>query len=90
MNVTKKRSDAATPLADAGRSQEGPLTTEQRLRDIERLLERVTGYAEFMCRASGMQGTSAEAREKAVGAFHEKFAVLERQLGRIHEEFRLG
>jgi hypothetical protein len=43
-----------------------------------------------MCHGRGLQGTSAEARDKAVVAFHEMIAAFERQLGRIHEEFQLG
>jgi hypothetical protein len=79
-----------TQVPHTGRYQERPLTTEERIRDIERLLQRVTGYTEFMCRVRGLEGTSGEAREKALVAFHERIAALERQLGRIHEQFQLG
>jgi len=71
-------------------SRNSHLTTEQRLVEIERLRQRLNAYVEFMCRTDGLQGTSSEAREKAVAAFHERMVALERQLGRIYEDFRLG
>jgi hypothetical protein len=88
MNLTPNLPHASP--SSGGQYQDSPLTTEQRLQDIERLLQRVTGYAEFMCRDRGQQATSSEARDKAIVAFHERIAVLEHQLGRIHEDFRLG
>jgi hypothetical protein len=73
-----------------GRCQTPLLTTEMRLKEIEELLKRVNGYAEFMCRTGGLEGTSPEAREQAVAAFHERMAAMERHLSRVHDEFRLG
>jgi len=67
-----------------------PLTTQQRLECIEQLRQRVNGYVELVCRIDSLQGASAEAKDKAVAAFHERLAVLERQLGRIHEELSLA
>lgn len=72
------------------RTAEPPLTTDQRILAIEELLRRVNGYAKFTCRTDGLEGTSTEAREKAVAAFYERMSVLERQLGRIHEDYQLG
>lgn len=66
------------------------LSTEQRLREVGEMLKRVNEYTEFMCGSAGRAATSHEAREQAVAAFHERMAVLERQLARIHDEFRLG
>jgi hypothetical protein len=66
------------------------LTTQERLREIDLLRQRVNDYAEFMCRVDGLTGTSAEAKEKAVIAFHERMIAVEQQLGRIQEELRLG
>jgi hypothetical protein len=80
---------AARPQS-GGRSSGPPLTTEMRLKEIEELLKRVAGYAEFMCRAGGLEGTSSAAREQAVAAFHERMAAMERVRGRVHDEFRLG
>ena len=51
--------------------------------------QRVNDYAEFMCRVDGLTGTSAEAKEKAIVAFHERMVAFEHQLGRIQEELRL-
>jgi hypothetical protein len=66
------------------------MTTQDRLHEIELMRQRVNDYAEFMCRVDGLTGTSAEAKEKAVTAFHERMVALEQQLGRIQEELRLG
>jgi hypothetical protein len=60
------------------------------LRDIEALGQRINGYVAFMAQVGSLGGTSGEAKEKAVAAFHERLAVLERQLGRICEDLRLG
>jgi hypothetical protein len=66
------------------------LTLAEHLQAIEQLRERVNGHIQFMCRVGSLKGTSTEAREKAVVAFHERLAVLERQLGCIHEDLELG
>ena len=67
-----------------------PPTTDQRLRDIAAMGQRINGYVQFICQIGNLAGTSAEAKERALAAFHERLAALERQLGRIHEELRLG
>jgi hypothetical protein len=91
---TKTPSDllAPRPLEQPGANlwPAPPWTTEERLKRIEALGERVTGYVQFMCQVSNLKGTSAEAKDKAVAAFYERLAVLERQLGRIQEDLRLG
>jgi hypothetical protein len=66
------------------------LTTQQRLEAIEQMLERVSGYVEFMRGVDALKGSSAEAKEAAVVAFYERMVVLERQLGGIAEGLRLG
>ena len=43
-----------------------------------------------MCQVGSLTGTSTEAKEKAVAAFFEHMAALERQLGGIKEGLRLG
>ena len=43
-----------------------------------------------MCHAGTLDGTSAEAKERAVTAFYERLLVVERQLGRIQDDLRLG
>jgi hypothetical protein len=67
-----------------------PGTTEEYQQRIEWLGQRIDGYVQFMCRMGNLEGTSAEAREKAVAAFYEQMVVVERELGRIHEDFQLG
>ena len=66
------------------------LTTEERLQHIEALGQRIAEYVRFMCQVGGLNGTSAEMKERAVTAFHERMALLESQLGRIQEDLRLG
>jgi len=67
-----------------------PTTTAERLREIAEMRQRVNEYAQFICQIDSLQGTSAEAKEKAVSAFYERMSILERQLGRIYEELQLG
>jgi hypothetical protein len=66
------------------------LTTEERLQHIETLGQRIAGYARFMCQVGVLNGTSADMKERAVTAFHERMVFLESQLGRIQEDLRLG
>ena len=67
-----------------------PLTTQQRLEGIEKMLERVNGHVAFMRGVDTLQGSSTEAKEAAIAAFYERLAALERQLGRISEGLRLS
>ena len=69
--------------------QTPPWTTQDRLQRIEAMGQRINGYLQFMCQAGNRNGTSAEALEKAVVAFYEQMALLESQLGRIHDDFKL-
>ena len=43
-----------------------------------------------MCKVGNVNGTSAEAKDKAVTTFYERMAALERQLGRIQEDLQIG
>jgi len=56
---------------------------------IDILGQRIAAYVQFMCQVGNPNGASADAKEKAVEAFYEQMVVLERQLGRIHEDFQL-
>ncbi len=67
-----------------------PKTMEERLQRIEAMGQRINGYIQFMCQVGSLNGTSAEAKERAVTAFHERMVVVESQLGRIQEDLRLG
>jgi hypothetical protein len=42
-----------------------------------------------MCQVDNANGASADAKKRAIDAFYEQMVVLERQLGRIHDDFRL-
>ena len=91
---TKTPSPPQPPVTEAellaGLRQTAPLTTESRLECIEALAEKIEGYIRFICKAGSLSGTSSEAKEKAVIAFYERMVILERQLGRIQEDLRLG
>ena len=90
---TKTPATPATPLAATGRPggpwPTPPDTTEERLRRIEALGQRINGYVQFMCQVGNLKGTSPEAKEKAVVAFYERMVVVERQLGRIQDDIQL-
>jgi len=65
-----------------------PMTTDERLKQIEVLRQRIDQAVDFLC--STRNGTSAEAKEKAIVSFHERMVLLEGQLSRIKEELLLG
>ena len=84
---------AAPPFAVApwtGFSLTPPCTMEQRLQRIEAMGQRIASYIQFMGQVAGLNGTSAEAKERAVTNFYERLLVAERQLGRIQEDLQLG
>lgn len=66
-----------------------PWTTEERLLQIDTMAQRINGYVQFMCQAASRKTTSTEVMEKAVVAFYEQMVVMESELGRIHDEFKL-
>jgi hypothetical protein len=66
-----------------------PRTTDERLVHIRALGARVAKYVRGIRAAEPANGTSAEAKEKAVAVFYERLASMERQLSRIYEEFQL-
>jgi hypothetical protein len=65
-------------------------TIEERLLRIEALGQRISRYVEFIGSARQLNGTSSEAKAKAVAAFYERMVVLERQLSRIQDELKCG
>jgi 3-deoxy-D-arabino-heptulosonate 7-phosphate (DAHP) synthase class II len=67
-----------------------PLTTEDRLKCIEALGERIAGYVRFMSAVGTLNGSSKELKERAVAAFYEQLALTEGQLRRIQDDLRLG
>ncbi len=78
-----------TPSPTPSPSPTPPWTTEERLRRIEAMGQRIDGYVQFMCQVGSLNGTSAEAKERAVAAFYERLVIVESQLGRMHDSLRL-
>ena len=66
-----------------------PLTLEERVRRIEAMGQRIDGYIRSMCQIASLNGSSAEAKERAVTTFYEQMIVVESQLGRIHGDLQL-
>jgi hypothetical protein len=66
-----------------------PLTMEERLHRIETMRKRIDDYIKFMCQITELTGASNEIKERAVTVFYEQMVIVESQLGRIHDEFRL-
>jgi hypothetical protein len=66
-----------------------PWTSEERLLRIEWMTQRINGYVQFMCQRGNLKNTSSEAQDRAIVAFYERMVILERQLGRIHDDFQL-
>lgn len=67
-----------------------PTSTEEQVRRIQATGERINGHVQFMCAVGTLGGTSEEAKARAIVAFAEQMALMERELGRIAEELRLG
>jgi hypothetical protein len=67
-----------------------PWTTEERLRRIEAMGQRIHGFVDFMCKIGTLDGTCAAAKERAIAAFYDRLVVVERQLGKIQEDIQLG
>jgi hypothetical protein len=72
-----------------GCSQNPPNNTEERLERIEVMGQHIAGHIGFMCQVTDLQGSSPEAKERAVIRFYERILIVEKQLGRIREEFQL-
>ena len=51
--------------------------------------QRIAGYVQFMCQIVNLNNASAEAKERAITAFHERMVIVEKELGRIHDRLRL-
>ena len=78
------------PISNSWSMSMIPLTTEDRLTRIQALGKRIDGYIAFMCSVNQMNGSSAEAKHKAVQVFYERLRTVEQELGQIQEELRLG
>jgi hypothetical protein len=67
-----------------------PWNLEERLQRIEAMGQRIHGYIRFICQVDSLNGTSAEAKERAVIAFYDRMVAVENQLSRIRDDLRLG
>lgn len=67
-----------------------PLTTPAMRREqLLALGERVNVRIRFMCGLEDLAGVSGEAKDKALVAFHERLAALEKELALIEENLHL-
>jgi hypothetical protein len=66
-----------------------PLTLEECLLRIAALGQRINGYVQAMCQVDSLAGSSSEAKDRAVRAFHERLTAVESQLGKIHDDLHL-
>jgi hypothetical protein len=89
---TSSRRAPATPISEmpADLGSTPPTSTEDRLVRINALAQRIEGHIRFIKAVGSMNGSSPEAKEKAVAVFYESLVTVERHLGRIHEELELG
>jgi hypothetical protein len=67
-----------------------PATMEEHLQRIQTLGQRIKVYVQFICAVGKLDGSSAEAKQKAVAVFYDRLFLLEQDLGRIQEALRLG
>lgn len=67
-----------------------PATMEESLTRIQVLGERIEEQIKFMTSIAKLNGTSMEAKQKAVGWFYERLFALEQELAQIQEYLRLG
>jgi hypothetical protein len=88
----KPRPTAVLPAAEPPPEDwtEPPATTADCLARIRALRQRIDGHVRFMCAVAKMEGASEEAKHRAAEAFYDRLRALERALGRIQEELRLG
>jgi hypothetical protein len=93
MRAKVKASSVATlpaPEPAAEDWHEPPATTKDCLARIRTLRQRIDDHVRFICAVAKLEGTSAEAKQKAATAFYDRLRTLEQALGRIQEELRLG
>ncbi len=69
--------------------QASPSTAQEQRPRIEALGNRIAEYVRLFCEPVDLQGTSAEARERAVAAFYEEIVSAELRLARIYNEHLL-
>ena len=89
-NITARRNLPPTGPWPPSQWDTALLNTEERLKRIEALGERIAGHIQFMCHVGSLEGSSAELKERAVTAFYERMIVVESQLSRLREDLLLG
>jgi hypothetical protein len=67
-----------------------PATAEEFLTHITALGKRVEGHVAFMGAVDRLNGTSAEAKNKALTQFYQRLVAMEGELNRVREELELG
>jgi hypothetical protein len=67
-----------------------PATAEEFLLHINVLGKRVEGHLAFMAAVERLNGTSAEAKNRALSQFYQRLAAMEQELNRVREELELG
>jgi hypothetical protein len=67
-----------------------PATAEEFLMHITSLGKRVEGHVAFMSTVERLNGTSAEAKNKALTLFYQRLVAMELELNRVREELELG
>ncbi|HKI37587.1 MAG TPA: hypothetical protein VKA46_37370 [Gemmataceae bacterium] len=80
-----------SPLANsADLPRTPPATAEEFLTHIGALAKRVEGHVAFMSGVERLNGTSAEAKNRALSLFYQRLVTLELELNRVREELELG
>jgi len=67
-----------------------PANAEEYLLHIGLLGKRVEGHVTFMCGVDRLNGTSSEAKNKALSQFYQRLVAMELELNRVREELELG
>lgn len=67
-----------------------PATAEEFLSHISALGKRIEGHVAFMGGVASLNGTSAEAKNKALSMFYQRLVGMEQELNRVREELELG
>jgi hypothetical protein len=71
-------------------AEPAPPAVDDRLERITALWQKSSGYVQFISAAGHLGGTSVELKEKALDALCARLVIIERQLGRIQDDLRLG
>jgi hypothetical protein len=67
-----------------------PATPEEFLLHINLLGKRVDDHLAFMAAVERLNGTSAEAKNRALSQFYQRLVAMEQELNRVREELELG